>query len=234
MLESDLEVWLVQPPAALGVRLLSPAERERAASFARPTDAVTYTASHIALRLLLGARLGVPPQDVAFTREACPTCGGPHGRPALAGAVPRLHFSLAHTRGLALIALAGEPVGADAERLPRAETVARCIPALHPRERAELEPLPPWSRRAGFAQLWTRKEAYLKAIGTGLSRVPARDYLGACHDGRPAGWSVLDVPCGSGHRAAVAIRGSHPASIAIRSLPSRALARQSLTEGNDP
>lgn len=228
--EYGLDVWLVPSPApreaaALDLALLSASELERAASFSRPVDALLYSASHIALRRLLGARLGIPAAAVPFTREPCPTCGGPHGRPAVAD-VAHLHFSLAHTRGLALVALAATPVGVDVERMPRVQTVARCLPALHPDERAEIEAAPPKTRRQAFAQLWTRKEAYLKGVGTGLSRSPAKDYLGSAQAGRPPGWSVLDVPAGPTHRAAVAIRGGHPASIAVRRLPSHGLSHR--------
>ncbi|MCZ9345643.1 phosphopantheine-transferase PgaX, partial [Streptomyces sp. TRM76130] len=73
----------------------------------RPSDRALYVATRGALRRLPGERLGLPPAEVALTLPPCPGCGGPHGRPAVAGSAgesPR--FSLAHTVGLGPPALA--------------------------------------------------------------------------------------------------------------------------------
>ncbi|MFD0394245.1 4'-phosphopantetheinyl transferase family protein [Streptomyces nogalater] len=175
-------------PDELGV--LDAAERKRAASSRRPADRALYVASHLALRTLLGACLRVPAREVVLVREPCPGCGGPHGRPAEPGTPPPLHFSLSHSHGLALIGVAAVPVGVDVQRVPGPGTVDVCAPSLHPAERAELDRLPPGARPGAFAQLWARKEAYLKGIGTGLSRPASADYLGADPGpGRPAGRS---------------------------------------------
>lgn len=216
--EGQLDLWLTrQPPAgtartSLALYELDNEERRRAESFLHPANRLLYTTAHIARRRLLGAYLGVPPQEVRFIREKCPGCGEPHGRPAVAG-TPPLHFSLSHSSGLALIGIAAAPVGVDVQKLPGAETVELCSPALHPAERTELERLPAHSRRVLFGRLWTRKEAYLKGIGTGLSRDPAADYLGDGGHGtpeRPPGWTVIDVPCGTDHAAAAAVLGDAP------------------------
>ncbi|MFD3725469.1 4'-phosphopantetheinyl transferase family protein [Streptomyces sp. NPDC058671] len=223
-----VHVWLVRPPLA-GPRAggpaprpsgLSAAELRRAASFAHPADRVAYTTAHTALRHLLGGYLGRPPAALAFVREPCPGCGGPHGRPAVvqADGPPPLHFSLTHTRSLLAVAVAPRVIGVDVERLPSAETVEACARALHPGERAELEAAPPGGRRAHFARLWTRKEAYLKALGTGLSRHPRIDYLGSDLRRRPARWAVLDLPAGPGHAAAIAVPGDRPEHVTVRRL----------------
>ncbi len=104
------------------------------------------------------------------------------------------------------------------ERLPREETVEVCTPSLHPRERAELARIPPGERSEPFGRLWTRKEAYLKGIGTGLSRSPAHDYLGSDRGGHPPGWAVFDVACPPTHAAAAAVRGPAPRTVGIRRL----------------
>ncbi|GHF64571.1 hypothetical protein GCM10010218_52690 [Streptomyces mashuensis] len=223
-----LDLWLAAAPRAeavdrLDLSELNDAERTRAASFIRPTDGATYATAHIALRRLLGAYLGMDPADVPFVRQPCPGCGGPHGRPAVAETDPPLHFSLSHSHGLVLVGVAARPVGADVERLPRAETAAVCLPRLHPRERDELGSLPEESRPLAFGQLWTRKEAFLKGLGTGLSRGPDVDYLGSDVARRPAGWTVLDVPAGKHHNAAVALRGDAPTELTLRRVPAEAL-----------
>ncbi|MEW2635797.1 4'-phosphopantetheinyl transferase superfamily protein [Streptomyces sp. NPDC048389] len=225
----QLDVWLVRRPRLdattelLDLSDLSDAERRRTASFVRPTDGVTYACAHVALRRLLGAYLELPPRNVPFVRQPCPGCAEPHGRPAVAHPDPPVHFSLAHSHGMAVVAVCRTVVGADVERLPRAETVEVCTPSLHPGEQAELEPLDTEERRAAFGRVWTRKEAYLKALGTGLSRDPAQDYLGADPHRRPAGWTLLDLHCGPRHNAAVAVRGGPPERVAVRWLPAASL-----------
>ncbi|MEU8027634.1 4'-phosphopantetheinyl transferase superfamily protein [Streptomyces sp. NPDC049099] len=194
---------------AADLALLDESERRRAARFRRVADRDLYVAVHLALRRALAGYLGLPPQDVVLVREPCPGCGGPHGRPAVAGAAGALHFSLSHSHGLALIALAAVPVGADIQRLPGPDTVEVCSAALHPAERAELAAVPEPERPAAFARLWSRKEAYLKGLGIGLARPAHADYLGDTVADRPRGWTVGNVPCGPGHAAAVALRGPH-------------------------
>ncbi|MEW2067053.1 4'-phosphopantetheinyl transferase superfamily protein [Streptomyces sp. NPDC007346] len=205
---------------------LSADELRRAASFVRPADRATYATAHTALRRLLGGYLDRPPAALTFVREPCPGCAGPHGRPAVVQAQaggPPLHFSLAHSRGLIAVVVAPRVIGVDVERLPSAQTVEACARALHPGEQAELEAAPPGERRAHFGRLWTRKEAYLKALGTGLSRHPRTDYLGSDLRRRPARWAVLDLPAGPEHAAAIAVPGDRPDHVAVRWLPAEPL-----------
>ncbi|CAM5611297.1 4'-phosphopantetheinyl transferase family protein [Streptomyces narbonensis] len=221
--EGRLDLWLVRRPdetdgAALDTSELDEAELRRAASFIRPADGLLYATAHVALRRLLGRYTGTPPQDVRFFREPCPGCGGAHGRPAVAPtrARPPLHFSLSHSSGVALVGVAAAPVGVDVERLPRPESVEICGEALHPDEQGELAQATAEELQALFGRIWTRKEAFLKGIGTGLSRSPAEDYLGADERRHPAGWTVLDIPCTATHSAAAAVRGAAPRSVNVR------------------
>ncbi|WP_405935502.1 4'-phosphopantetheinyl transferase superfamily protein [Streptomyces sp. NBC_00726] len=205
-------LWLVDTePAAEAARLLAPkildaSELARAERLAFPADRACYTAAHLALRLLLGARQGVAPEAVRLTRERCPACDGPHGRPATGGGT---HFSLSHTRGVALLAFAGAPVGVDVERVPAARVVAEISGQLHPAEAAELAALPPEDRPAAFARVWTRKEAYLKGEGTGLAGGLHREHVGTGpRPVGPPGWAVTDVAAPAGYAAAVAVRAA--------------------------
>ncbi|MBF6043672.1 4'-phosphopantetheinyl transferase superfamily protein [Streptomyces sp. NRRL B-1677] len=192
-------------------RILDPAERDRAAAFVRDLHRNRYIASHVGLRLLLGAYLATDPAAVVLVREPCPGCGGPHGRPAAAGAP--LHFNLSHAGDLALFAFADTPVGADVEQLQPAEVVDEVARVLHPDETAELAALPAALRPEAFARCWTRKEAYLKGTGTGLSENPSVTYVGAGPaPASPAGWTLTDVTAPPGYAAAVAVanaRGPH-------------------------
>ncbi|MFE7188225.1 4'-phosphopantetheinyl transferase family protein [Kitasatospora sp. NPDC057541] len=212
-----VELWLLDAatvpvdPAALDC--LDEEERGRAARFVRVADRTAYLAAHVALRRVLGRRLAVAPEALAFTREPCPDCAGPHGRPRLAGPLPGApHFSLSHGGGRVLIGVAAAPLGVDVEPLPGADAAEVLSAALHPAERAELADVLAARRPGEFARLWTRKEAYLKGLGVGLGRPPAADYLGTADPGRrPRGWAVANVPAGPRHAAAVALRGSSTA-----------------------
>ncbi|MFG2695373.1 4'-phosphopantetheinyl transferase family protein [Kitasatospora sp. NPDC048407] len=220
--DGRLDLWLMRSPHPATAHLLDrseldAAERRRADSFVRPADGLLYATVHVALRRLLGRYLHTAPEDVRFTREPCPGCGERHGRPALDRSPLPLHFSLSHSSAVALIGVATAPLGVDVERLPRAETIEVCTGALHPEEQAELAcHQHEFERAEGFGRIWTRKEAYLKGIGTGLSRSPAQDYLGAHTARHPAGWTVFDVPCTTTHAAAAAVRGAGPLTAGVR------------------
>ncbi|MGW6454789.1 4'-phosphopantetheinyl transferase family protein [Streptomyces sp. NPDC055078] len=185
--------------------LLDAGEKARLDAFRRPADRDAYAVAHVTLRRLLGERLGRPPEAITLSREPCAHCGGPHGRPVLPGG--EAHFSLSHTGGMVLIALAAAPVGVDVEAVPDPGTVADVATQLHPRERAELAALPAGERAAAFVRCWTRKESLLKATGVGLNEELSRTYVGAGPE--PAarkGWSLGDLPVPPGYAAAVAVR----------------------------
>ncbi|WP_435243720.1 4'-phosphopantetheinyl transferase family protein [Streptomyces cucumeris] len=211
------ETWLLSVSAYASApetddpdKVLDAEERERAGKFLREEDRLRYTAAHMGLRRLLGGYLDLEPAAVPFTREACPGCGVPHGRPAVPG--HPLHFNMSHAGDLVLFAFAGSPVGADVEKLQPASVVETVAGSLHPSERAELDALAPGDRPAAFARCWTRKEAYLKGIGTGLSQDPSVSYVGTGPEPVPVGpWTLLDVPLadavppGSAYAAALAL-----------------------------
>ena len=208
-----LDVWVL---SVCGVRseradvsVLDERERERAAKFVRDVDRHSYLSAHIALRYVLSRQLGLAPAEVAFLREACPNCGALHGRPALAGPGPTVQFSLSHGGDLVLIGVAAAPVGVDVEQVPDPQVAADLSSRLHPAEQSEIVAAP--RLEVAFATVWTRKEAYLKGIGTGLSRGLASDYLGATGlASLPDGWSVLDVPVPPGYAGAAAVAGTSP------------------------
>ncbi|MCT4351880.1 4'-phosphopantetheinyl transferase superfamily protein [Streptomyces sp. Je 1-79] len=185
--------------------VLDAEEQARGAAFRQKDDRAGHRSAHVALRLLLGARLGVEPSQVPLVRDPCPLCGAPHGRPAVRGSP--LHFSLSRSGGCCLIALAATPVGVDVERIPDPATAREAGAVLHPRERIELAACPAEARPAAFTRAWARTEAYLKALGTGLGRGPDRDYLGTSSRGPApmAGWAITDVAVPTACAAAVAV-----------------------------
>jgi 4'-phosphopantetheinyl transferase len=205
-------------PGAVAVAELNDQERERASSFVRERDRVLYSAAHVALRRLLGRELGRPARTVEFARLPCPGCGKPHGRPVLAAQdasaaapyLPALDFSLSHGGEVILIGLAATTLGVDVEPQPEPDVINELIVRLHPEERAELAAA---GDRMGrdFADLWTRKEAYLKGLGIGLGRDLRLDYLGTGTPAlRPPVWTVANLApehlaAAPGHSAAYAL-----------------------------
>lgn len=191
--------------AARELDCLSGEERARADAYRRQEDRDRYHVAHTALRRELARRIGASPSDVPLVRADCPTCGGPHGRPGLAG--DPLHFSLSHAGDLVLLAFARVPVGVDGEVEPELSVVAEVSGALHRRERDELGALPARLRPAAFARCWTRKEAYVKGTGTGLAEEPSVTYVGTSdRPAAPPGWSIGDVAVPAGYAAAWACR----------------------------
>ncbi|WID95676.1 4'-phosphopantetheinyl transferase superfamily protein [Bosea vestrisii] len=95
----------------------------------------------------------------------------PTGRPLIvAPHGAGLHLSLATRSGLVAVALAHQPVGVDVEQVALAGEPPLAV--LHPDERSWFESLPAPARPLAFAQLWSAKEAYVKALGTGFARAP--------------------------------------------------------------
>jgi 4'-phosphopantetheinyl transferase len=220
-LRSFLDVWVLSVSGVRAdradVSVLDEHERQRAAKFVRDVDRHSYLAAHIALRHVLSRRLGLPPGQLSFRREACPNCGALHGRPALAEPDSAVEFSLSHGGDLVLVGIAATQVGVDVEEVPDPQVAADLTARLHPVEQREIAAAE--HPEMAFAAVWTRKEAYLKGIGTGLSRGLATDYLGATGLAPlPDGWCVLDVPVPAGYAGAVAVAGATP-DIQVLELP---------------
>ncbi len=181
--------WARTVPAAELAHRMLPAEAERVGNAGRATRSTESTVDDVASSLVLARTVvaqecGVDPRDVTLTRR-CPACGSAeHGQPravrADRGPVP--YVSLTRTRGLVAVAVAPVPVGIDLERNPPG--------AGHPRERdapaiegvalapGEIQALPRRGRTAAVLRTWTRKEALLKAAGTGLAIDPRLVVLG--------------------------------------------------------
>ncbi|MFE0640082.1 4'-phosphopantetheinyl transferase family protein [Streptomyces sp. NPDC058877] len=215
-------VWVLPVPPSASVNefdltVLDEDEHRRVAAFIRDADRALYAFAHIALRTVLSHLTGVAPGELRFARDPCPCCGKPHGRPVLTTGAPE--FSLSHTRGLVVIGTASTPIGVDAETVPAPEAAEQLAKVLHPAERAELEASRPEARPGVFARLWSRKEAYLKGLGTGLGRDLAADDVRHGVEG----WQLADLAAGPDHAAAVAVASSTPCGVSVHhALPHRA------------
>jgi 4'-phosphopantetheinyl transferase len=215
---SAVEIWCVLLDAPKSVfrhlwTTLSPDECERAGRFATAALAARFVAARGALRVLLAARLGRSPASIAFEY-------GPAGKPAVAGRP--VAFNLSHSGGLAAIAISDAAdllLGIDVEEL-------RAVPDLHdiarrffaPAEYAALAAVEAPLQTEAFLNCWTRKEAYLKALGDGL-RAPLDRFEVTLHPGLPPALRRIDGDAAAAgawrlhhfappeHVGAVAVRG---------------------------
>jgi 4'-phosphopantetheinyl transferase len=211
------EVWVDDLPDVLrpgDLALLDGDERARADRFVRAVSRVQFVGAHAALRRRLGDLLGADPGSLRFTPAPCVRCGGPHGKPELAGDQAGLmHFSLSHSGRMVAVAAAGAPVGVDVEAvrpLAAGDLAARFFSDDERRLVGDAADAP-----AAFVRLWTRKEALLKATGEGitggLASAPGMPAPGAgpalplrvVRAGRA--WIVRDVDTPPGYAAAVAV-----------------------------
>lgn len=146
--------------------LLSADERQRAERFHFPKDRGHYVTARGALRRILGGYLGAAPESLRFTYNA-------YGKPSLegAGGEDALRFNLSHSNGVALYAFArGREVGVDIEHVRQdVAELATSESFFSPAEVSLLGGLPARLQAAAFFNCWTRKEAYVKAVGEGLS-----------------------------------------------------------------
>lgn len=219
----DVRLWQRQLQASAAevsacTQLLSTEERERALRFRVEHARNTFVLTRATLRCLLAQYLGSTPQEVCFRYEC-------NGKPVFAGNCG-LVFNVSHTEGLALLAFAKErAIGVDVEKV-RSEIEVEMLAErfFSIRERKALQALAGDELRAAFFRCWTRKEAYIKAKGDGLS-LPLHEFdvsieasdcdalLATRPDPAEAGrWTLCDVSIGPGYAAAVAVtsdEGNH-------------------------
>lgn len=146
--------------------LLDAADATRAAALGDGDARRRFVVSRGLLRQVLAAQSGVAPNEFVLAV-------GAHGKPVVADAVaPVLHFNLSHAGGWWLLATTDGPVGVDLEMADRVVDAARLADrVLTPGERAALRLAgdDDAATRAVFLDCWTRKEALLKALGTGFA-----------------------------------------------------------------
>jgi len=212
----EVHVWRVDYERIASLpgpeRVLSESERARAARFHRDSDRRRYVAAHVALRDVLGRCLSLAPERLVFET-------GEHGKPHLRDA-PSLQFNLSDADGLALIGVAVErPLGIDVERHRDDPTLIEVADRFFsPGEVRALRGVDPGRRLEAFFRIWTRKEAFIKAVGEGLARDlasfdvsldagPAACLLATRPDPEEArAWALADLEAGAGVSAALVVR----------------------------
>ena len=215
--DNEVHLWLAAVPDCLEDlktfrEVLDADERERAARFHFERDRERYIVARGVLRLLLNAYLGTSQFALTTNKFGKPFLQAPHNT---------LHFNVSHSRDLALFGftLVSE-IGADVENIrPDFATLEIANRFFAPDEAATLAQLSDSERAAAFFNCWSRKEAYIKARGIGLS-LGLSTFAVTLKPGEPAAlirvdndadaparWTMLNLDVGAEYRAAAAFEG---------------------------
>ena len=228
----EVQVWRVSLSSSYRQdfdALLSPDERERAARFHFERDRQRFKIAHASLRIILGRYLNLAPASLRFAQTD-------YGKPFLTNLeADGLLFNMSHSGELALIAIARErEIGIDVEFI-RGDFATSEV-AEHFFSVAEiytLSGLDPHQRAGAFFNCWTRKEAYVKARGEGLSMpldqfdvslapgVPAAMLTNRIDESEKSRWSFQDVHAAPGYAGALVFESlqtqPHPSYFALAS-----------------
>jgi 4'-phosphopantetheinyl transferase len=209
--EGEVHVWRVslspeETRSSAFESELSEDERERGGRFHFHSDAEKFIAAHGALRMILGAYAGLRPRDLMFSRSVFGKPSLIHGEESRTG----LRFNMADSGEVALVAVSTDrEVGVDIERMKGGADLSRAALRCFCDAEIELFRAAPEERREDiFYTFWSRKEAYIKARGEGMSLV-LRDIdvsvAPALLDRR---WMLEDLSVDPGYRGAVVLDGN--------------------------
>jgi len=219
--DDEVHVWCVplEIPASNAQYLqqtLPVEEMERAQRFVFEEDRSGFIVARGLLRVIIARYLALDPRRLRF-------CYNSYGKPGLLRESEQdsLFFNMSHAKGLALYALSrNREVGIDIERIRAdrtGEEIAKTV--FSPRELEVFRKIPAEMKRRAFLNCWTRKEAYVKATGRGLS-IPLDQLEVALAPGEPAAllrtpwdpeetnrWQLRDLAPADGFAAALAVEG---------------------------
>lgn len=217
----DLHLWhadlsLSVDTLSLLASALSPDETNRAERFVFDKDRRSFIAARGILRNILGLYVKSEPQDIVFSYND-------FGKPSLADNTndDDLRFNMSHSYGQALYALTvARNIGVDLELIrSNVDYEGLTKRFFSPTEASVLLSLPPHSRKEAFFKCWTRKEAYIKALGKGLSMAldsfdvsmsPGEDARLTGHADDPEElerWSLIDLDPHPRYAGAIAVEG---------------------------
>ncbi len=221
----DVHVWTLRTEASDAVSakfepFLTPDEKDRAERFHFCRLRRSFVITRGSLRCLLGRYLDINPGSIGLKYSA-------NGKPGLASA-GGINFNVTHSGDLAAFAFTRDcQIGIDLEQIrpvDEAQYIADCF--FCPEEAAEIMSLPPHERQRAFFCCWTRKEAYIKATGDGLStplhqfrvtlqpKQPVR-FIHLSEDRTAAkAWTLHDLCVAPNYAAALAYR-DRPRSISV-------------------
>jgi 4'-phosphopantetheinyl transferase len=195
---------------------LSPDEAARAQRFVFDRDRDHFIAARGLLRIILGHYLNLKPQQIKF-------CYGPQNKPGLEIPQSQLRFNLSHSGNAVLYAITHhQEIGVDIELLrPLDDMMQIAKRFFSPAEYAALRALPIEKQEIGFFNCWTRKEAYIKALGSGLTQ-PLDQFDVSLIPGQPAKllqvqndpqalerWSLTELNPASNYAAALVVEGQN-------------------------
>ncbi|ETW94202.1 MAG: hypothetical protein ETSY1_35910 [Candidatus Entotheonella factor] len=215
----DVHVWraslsVSEPRLADFHAVLADDELARAARFRNPLHGAHYTVGRGVLRMLLSRYLNRLPQDIRFSYSN-------YGKPFIENAAETLRFNLSHSQDLALYAFTYQrEIGIDIEYMRSVSSRDQIAEQFFsPNEVRALRTLPTDQQAIGFFNCWTRKEAYIKAHGEGLS-LPLDQFDVTLLPGEPAAlletrvasdhadrWALRALQPGPNYRAALAVEG---------------------------
>jgi 4'-phosphopantetheinyl transferase len=219
--DDEIHVWrarLDKEPCAIRTlfETLSDEEKTKADKFRFAEDRNHFVTARGILRKILGNYLGISPVRLRFSYERC-------GKPVLniEAGDNSLCFNLSHSRRFALFAVARRrEIGIDLEFIDEKHALMKVAEMFFSAaEITMLKAIPADSRAAAFFSVWTRKEAFLKAIGKGLSYPPTQVTVATATEGREicsvAGdlhktrrWFVMTLPFDHYYKAALAAEGT--------------------------
>jgi 4'-phosphopantetheinyl transferase len=196
--------------------VLSPDEQSTAVRFYFQKDRDQYIVARGVLRTILSRYLDIAPQEIKFSY-------GSQGKPALTNSIGMdlVNFNMSHSNNLALVGLTrGRHIGLDLEYIQRdfaCEEIAERV--FSAQETSVLDSLPDDMKHEGFFNCWTRKEAYIKARGLGLS-YPLNQFEVSLIPGEPARlirvqqdifetsrWCLRELNLGPKYAGALAVEG---------------------------
>jgi len=196
---------------------LSPEEHQRASRFRFPRDRQRFVTGRAWLRMLLGSYLNLAPQSLSFSYTE-------HGKPSLNGqyAMRNLLFNISHSDQAVLFGVTiGHAIGVDVERVRYDFEVASIAKRFFSSvEQKAFFSFPSTQQHRAFFDCWTRKEAYVKAVGEGLSH-PLHQFDVSLNTGDSAvllatrpdrneakHWTLAALEVGPAYSAAVAVRSA--------------------------
>jgi 4'-phosphopantetheinyl transferase len=218
---ADVHIWAVQPAAVATAyerffQLLSQTERARALRFHFERDRITHVVARGALRLILGRYLQLSPTELHFDTTR-------FDKPFITHPQTTMQFNISHSADVVLLAFtASRDVGVDVESIrpmPDADQIVTRFFSAN--EIATWRGLPPSQQNSAFFTCWTRKEAFIKALGEGLSH-PLDQFDVTLQPGETAqlspndrsqrtieGWTIRALPMPENYAAALVVAGDH-------------------------
>ena len=215
----EVHVWTAQSTSDANVvaaleRLLSPSEQAAANRFYFERHRLRYVFAHGVLRQILSRYVDRAPEEIRFAQNA-------YGKPFLVDLDDRghTHFNMSHSGDAVLVALTrGRHIGADVERIrPLYDFAGIAKYNFTPQECVFIKSFSAEMQPNAFFTCWTRKEAFIKAVGKGLS-IPLNTFDVSIPPGQPGlklaapkespgidAWWLADLTAPEGYAGAVAV-----------------------------